>query len=96
MNLESERSYLAACKLNIMLAHTVLNDDVKMENEGRQPPDVWLASSCILIPKGQVLFRKRATYLETFRSNVYIIDCSNGDCHYNTAQGMPKVSLESS
>lgn len=48
MNLESERSYLAACKLNIMLAHTVLNDDVKMENEGRRPPDVWLASSCIL------------------------------------------------
>ena len=40
--------YFAACKLKIMLAHTVLNYDVKMENEGVRPPDVWLASSCIL------------------------------------------------
>ena len=53
--------YFAACKLKIMLAHTVLNYEVKMENEGVRPPDVWLASSCIPNPKGKVMFRKRAT-----------------------------------
>ena len=50
-----------ACKLRIILAHTVLNYDVRMENEGVQPPDVWLASLCIPNPKGKVMFRKRAT-----------------------------------
>ena len=53
--------YFAACKLKIMLAHTVLDYDVKMENEGVRIPDVWLASSCIPHPKGKVMFRKRAT-----------------------------------
>ena len=54
-------AYFAAGKLKIMLAHTVLNYDVKMDNEGVRPPDVWLASSCIPNPKGKVMFRKRAT-----------------------------------
>ena len=54
--------YFAACKLKIMLAHTVLNLDVRMGDEGVRPPDVWLASSCIPNPKGRVMFRKRATW----------------------------------
>ena len=53
--------YFAACKLRIMLAHIVLNYDVKMENEGVRPPDVWLASSCTMSnAKGKVMFCKRA------------------------------------
>ena len=52
--------YFAACKLKIMLAHTILNYGVKMENEGVRPPDVLLAS-CIPNPEGKVMFRKRAT-----------------------------------
>ena len=55
-------AYFAACKLKIMLAHTVLNYDVKMENEGVRPADYWLASSCIPNPKGEIMFRKRATW----------------------------------
>ena len=54
--------YFSACKLKIMLAYTVLNYDVKMDNEGVRPPDVWLGSSCIPTPKGKVMFRKRATW----------------------------------
>ena len=53
--------YFAACKFKIMLAHTVLNYVVKMENEGLRPPDVWLASSCIPNLKSKVMLRKRAT-----------------------------------
>ena len=54
-------AYFAACKLKIMLAHTVLNYNVKMENEGVWPADYLLASSCIPNPKGRVMFCKRAT-----------------------------------
>ena len=53
--------YFAAFKLKIMLAHTVLNYDLKMENEGVRTPDVWLTSSCIPNPKGRVMFHKLAT-----------------------------------
>ena len=53
--------YFAACKPKIMVAHTVLNYDVKMENKRMRPSDVWLASSCIPNPKGKVMFCKRAT-----------------------------------
>ena len=52
--------HFAACKLKIMLTHTVLNYKVKMENEGMRPPNVWLASSCIPNPKGKVMFCKCA------------------------------------
>ena len=55
------RRYFAACTLKIMFAHTVLNYEVKMENEGVWPPDVWFGSSCIPNTKGKVMFRKRAT-----------------------------------
>ena len=48
-------------RLKIMLAHTVLDYDVEIENEGVRPPDVWLASSCIPNMKGKVMFRKCAT-----------------------------------
>ena len=53
--------YFAACKPKIMVAHTVLNYDMKMENKRMRPSDVWLASSCIPNPKGKVMFCKRAT-----------------------------------
>ena len=54
-------AHFTTCKLKIMLAHTVLRYDVKMENEGVRPPDVCLASSCLPNPKGKVMFRTRAT-----------------------------------
>ena len=53
--------YFAACGLKIMLAHVVLNYDVKMENEGVRSPDVWSGSWCIPNPKGKVMFRKRTS-----------------------------------
>ena len=52
--------FFAACELKIMLAHTVLNYDVKMENEGVRPPDLWFASACIPNRKAKVMFRRRA------------------------------------
>jgi len=45
---------------SLLLAHTVLNYDVKMENEGGRPPDLWFASVCIPDRKAKVMFRKRA------------------------------------
>jgi len=52
--------FFAACELKIMLAHTVLNYDVKMENEGGRPPDLWFASVCIPNRKAKVMFRRHA------------------------------------
>ena len=51
--------YFAACELKLMLAHAVMNYDVKLENEGVRPKDMWVASTCVPNPKATVLFRKR-------------------------------------
>jgi hypothetical protein len=42
-----------------MLAHVVLNYDVKLENEGVRPANTWFANSCVPNPKAEVMFRKR-------------------------------------
>jgi hypothetical protein len=43
-----------------MLAHVVLNYDLKMDNGGRRPENVWIGRVSLPDPKAQVSFRKRA------------------------------------
>ena len=42
-----------------MMAHVVTNYDVKFENEGVRPPNVWSALVVVPAPTAKVLFRKR-------------------------------------
>ena len=51
--------YFAASELKLMLAHLVVNYDVRLENEGVRPADMWVATSCVPNPTAEVLFRKR-------------------------------------
>jgi len=50
--------HFAACELKLMLAHMVMNYDVKVENEGVRPPDKWIMSACIPNPNAKLLFRR--------------------------------------
>ena len=52
--------YFAACELKLMLAHTVMTYDVKMEIEGVRPQDMWFMDTCVPNSNANVLFRKRA------------------------------------
>jgi cytochrome P450 len=52
--------FFAANELKLMLAHIVMNYDVKLEKEGERPEDMWFMSSCIPNPKAEVMFRKRS------------------------------------
>ena len=52
--------YFAACVLKLMLAHTVMTYDVKLEIEGVRPQDIWFMDTCVPNPNANVLFRKRA------------------------------------
>jgi cytochrome P450 len=51
--------YFAACELKLMLAHVIMNYDVKLENEGVRPKDLWLMTSCMPNMNAKVLFRRR-------------------------------------
>jgi len=51
--------YFAACELKLMFAHVVMNYDVKLENEGVRPKDMWFVNSCVPNRNAKVLFRKR-------------------------------------
>ena len=51
--------YFAACELKLMLAHIVMTYDVKLEDEGVRPADMWVMTSCVPNPKANVLLRKR-------------------------------------
>jgi cytochrome P450 len=51
--------YFAACELKLMFAHIVTTYDVKLENEGVRPPDMWVMTSCVPNLNANVLFRKR-------------------------------------
>ena len=50
--------FFAAMELKMMLALIVMNYDVKLE--GPHPENVWIVTSCMPNPKGEVLFRRRA------------------------------------
>jgi hypothetical protein len=41
------------------LAHLVLNYDVKLENEGVRPADMWVDGSLVPNQTAEVMFRKR-------------------------------------
>ena len=49
--------FFAATELKLMLAHIVMKYDVKLE--GPHPANLWVVTSCMANPKGEVLFRKR-------------------------------------
>jgi hypothetical protein len=51
--------YFAASELKLMFAHVVTNYDVKLENEGVRPRDLWIVGACVPNPNAKVLFRKR-------------------------------------
>jgi cytochrome P450 len=51
--------FFAACKLKLMLAHVVLNYDLKLENEGVRPPNKVIVTNYLPNPTAEVLFRKR-------------------------------------
>jgi cytochrome P450 len=50
--------FFVAAELKLMLALIVMKYDVKLE--GPHPEPVWVMTSCLPNPKGEVLFRKRA------------------------------------
>lgn len=51
--------YFIACELKLMLAHVIMNYDVKLENEGVRPKDMWFISACMPNMNAKVLFRRR-------------------------------------
>ena len=53
--------FFAAYELKQMLAHVVLNYDVKFENGGVRPPNKPLLTISFPDPTAEVLFRKRKT-----------------------------------
>ena len=51
--------FFAANELKVMLAHILLNYDVKIANGGGRPEDMWFGRYCLPNTKAEVLFRKR-------------------------------------
>lgn len=51
--------FFAVTELKAMLAHVVLNYDVKLEHEGVRPPDQVFETVRNANPKAKVWFRKR-------------------------------------
>ena len=45
--------------MKTMLAHVVLNYDIKMADGGGRPEDVWFGRFSLPNPEAQVSFRKR-------------------------------------
>ncbi|KAK7688640.1 hypothetical protein QCA50_008178 [Cerrena zonata] len=50
--------FFAANELKAIFAHVVMNYDVKFENAGSRPEDIWFVSSVYPDPSAKVLFRK--------------------------------------
>ena len=51
--------FFAANELKVMLAHILLNYDVKIANGGGRPENMWFGRSSLPNTKAEVLFRKR-------------------------------------
>ncbi|KAI0937289.1 hypothetical protein AcV5_005232 [Taiwanofungus camphoratus] len=51
--------FFAAYELKAVLAHIILNYDVKFEGEATRPDNVWLGITIIPAPGAKVMFRKR-------------------------------------
>ena len=59
MIVSSPGRFFAANELKAMMAHIVMNYDVKFEHEGVRPPNKWYGLSLGPDPTAKVLFRKR-------------------------------------
>ena len=51
--------FFAAVELKTMLAHVLLNYDIKMANGAGRPNNISIASEMMPDPTAEVLFRKR-------------------------------------
>ncbi|KAJ7047698.1 cytochrome P450 [Mycena alexandri] len=51
--------FFAAVELKAMLAHLVVNYDVKFVNDGPRPPNMYMASACLPDSAAKIMFRKR-------------------------------------
>ncbi|KAH6915699.1 cytochrome P450 [Coprinopsis sp. MPI-PUGE-AT-0042] len=51
--------FFAAVEIKLMMAYLVLNYDVKCEQDGVRPKDMWVGQTCVPDPKANLLFRKR-------------------------------------
>jgi hypothetical protein len=51
--------YFATCELKLMLAHIIMNYDVKLEDDGVRPKDMWFMTTCVPNMNAKVLFRRR-------------------------------------
>ncbi|PIL30289.1 cytochrome P450 [Ganoderma sinense ZZ0214-1] len=51
--------YFAANELKTILAHVILNFDMKLGGDGLRPPDIYYLTAIMPAPRGCVLFKKR-------------------------------------
>ena len=51
--------YFAAHEMKAVLAHIIVNFDVKLDGDGTRPPNVYFAMGVVPAPHGRVLFKKR-------------------------------------
>ena len=58
-NYYSPGRFFAANELKAMMAHIVMNYDVKFEDEGVRPPNMWFGINVVPDPTAKVMFRKR-------------------------------------
>ncbi|KAH8091762.1 cytochrome P450 [Cristinia sonorae] len=51
--------FFATCELKGMLAHLLLNYDIKMENEGAIPKNLWLGVRMLPNPTSEIMYKRR-------------------------------------
>ena len=51
--------FFAANEIKVMMAHIIMNYDIKFENEGVRPANKWFGLSLAPDPTVKVFFRKR-------------------------------------
>ncbi|KAJ7653140.1 cytochrome P450 [Mycena polygramma] len=62
--------FFAVTMLKVMLAHVLLEYDVKLEGEGAHPPSEWFGTTCKANRSARVLFKKR-----TSRAKIDTVEC---------------------
>jgi cytochrome P450 len=51
--------FFAAVEIKLMMAYLVLNYDIKCEQDGVRPKDMWVGQTCVPDPKANLVFRRR-------------------------------------
>ena len=51
--------FFAAVEIKLLMAYLALHYDVKCEQDGVRPKDMWVGQTCVPDPKANLLFRKR-------------------------------------